>query len=229
MVMSWSGSSGGLKQLRHALDAAAREAKANPRVLIGLAAILLLVWNYGLITLLDSVAASERRLLDIETEIRRVTQIAGETGWEQRALQANALKDRLIGRLWTGETEGQAQADFQEAVARAARESGLSRPQIRVDRDPTQNPALGVRVISASVGADFAPEPLSAFLIKLAALDRVIQVRTLRTTRQPIARLDMLVTAYHGPATHAACTAPPPVSATAGPLAQPPAKSATTR
>lgn len=218
MVMSGAtGGSEGLQRLKRGLDAAAREAKANPRVLIGLAAILLLLWSYGLIALLDAVAASERRLLDAQTEIRRVTQIAGETGWEQRAQEASALKERLLARLWSAETEGQAQADFQEAVARAARESGLGRPQIRVDRDPTQNPALGVRVINASLGADFAPEPLSAFLIKLAALDRTIQVRTLRTTRQPLARLDMLVTTYHGPPTQGACAAPgsarPPATA----------------
>ena len=209
MVMSWAGGSESLQQLKRALDAAAREARANPRVLIGLVVILLMLWSYGLFTLMDAVGASERRLLEAQAEIRRVTQIAGETGWEQRAQEANALKERLVARLWVGDTEGQAQADFQEAVARAARESGLSRPQIRVDRDPTQNPALGVRVINASVGADFAPEPLSAFLIKLAELDRTIQVRTLRTTRQPIARLDMLVTTYHGPPTQGACTAPP--------------------
>jgi len=206
MVMSWA--AGGSGQLKRALDAAAREARANPRVLIGLAVILLMLWSYGLFTLMDAVSASERRLLEAQAEIRRVTQIAGETGWDQRAQEANALKERLLARLWTGDTEGQAQADFQEAVAKAARESGLSRPQIRVDRDPTQNPALGVRVINASVGADFAPDPLSAFLIKLAELDRTIQVRTLRTTRQPIARLDVLVTTYHGPPTQGACTAP---------------------
>jgi hypothetical protein len=222
MVMSWAAGGGeGLQRLKRVLDAATREAKANPRVLIGLAAVLLLLWSYGLIAIMDSVAASERRLLDAETEIRRVTQIAGETGWDQRAQEANALKERLLARLWIAETEGQAQADFQEAVARAARESGLSRPQIRVDRDPTQNPTLGVRVINASVGADFAPEPLSAFLIKLTALDRTIQVRTLRTTRQPIARLDVLVTTYHGPPTQGACAAPG--AAAAGAAGRPPA------
>jgi hypothetical protein len=221
MVMSWASGGGG--QLKRALDAAAREARANPRVLIGLAAILLLLWSYGLITLMDAVGASERRLLEAQAEIRRVTQIAGETGWEQRAQEANTLKERLVARLWIGDTEGQAQADFQEAVARAARESGLSRPQIRVDRDPTQNPALGVRVINASVGADFAPEPLSAFLIKLAELDRTIQIRTLRTTRQPIARLDVLVATYHGPPTLGACTAQPtaPAAAAGRPPAAP--------
>jgi hypothetical protein len=209
MVMSWSAGGGeSMQRLKRLLDTATREAKANPRVLIGLAAILLLLWSYGLIAIHDAVATSERRLLDAQTEIRRVTQIAGETGWDQRAQEANALKERLLARLWSADTEGQAQADFQEAVARAARDSGLGRPQIRVDRDPTQNQTLGVRVINASVSADFAPEPLSAFLIKLAELDRTIQVRTLRTTRQPLARLDVLVTTYHGPPTLGACAAP---------------------
>jgi hypothetical protein len=228
MVMSRIGAGGGegLQRLRGGLDAIAREARANPRVLIGIAAILLLLWSYGTITLLDAVGAAERRLLDTETEIRRVTQIAGETGWEARAQEANALKTRLLARLWAAETEGQAQADFQEAVARAARESGLGRPQIRVDRDPTQNPALGVRVLSASIGADFAPEPLSDFLLRLAALDRVVQVRSLRTTRQPLARLDMLVATYHGPPTQGACAAPeaarpPATPTTAAPVTAP--------
>ena len=64
-------------------------------------------------------------------------------------------------------------------------------------------------MLGASIGADFAPEPLSNFLIKLAQLERTIQVRRLTTTRQPIARLDMVVAAYHGPPTQGACVAPP--------------------
>jgi hypothetical protein len=211
-----------LQRLKPALEALKREAGANPRVLIGLAAILLLLWGYGLIAMIEAVDAAERRLLDTQAEIRRVTRVAGETGWAERAEQTNALKARLLARLWAAETEGQAQADFQEAVARAARESGLGRPQIRVDRDPTQAPALGVRVLSASIGADFAPQPLSDFLLKLAALDRIVQVRSLRTTRQPIARLDMLVATYHGPPTQGACADP-----AAAPAAQPAAQPAT--
>lgn len=203
-----SGGADGVQRIRRGLESIGREARANPRVLIGIVAILLLVWSYGLIALIEAVDAAERRLLDAETEIRRVTQVAGETGWDARAQEMNALKARLLARLWAAETEGQAQADFQEAVARAARESGLGRPQIRVDRDPTQSPALGVRVLSASVGADFAPQALSDFLLRLGALERVVQVRSLRTTRQPLARLDMLIATYHGPPTQGACVAP---------------------
>lgn len=211
MVMTWAGRGGrgGSSRLKDALAAATREAKANPRILIGLAAILLLLWGYGLIGLVDSVDAAGRRLADAEVEIRRTTALAGEAGWEARAAEAEALKTRLLQRLWGGETEGQAQADFQEAISKAARESGLGRPQIRVDRDPTQTAGLGVRVLGASIGAEFAPEPLSNFLLKLGQLERTIQVRRLTATRQPIARLDMVVAAYHGPPTQGACVAPP--------------------
>ena len=221
MVMTWAGRGGrgsGSSRLKGALEAAVREARANPRVLIGLGAILLLLWGYGLIGLFDSVDAAGRRLAEAEAEIRRTTVLAGEAGWDARAVEAEGLKQRLLARLWGGETEGQAQADFQEAISKAARESGLGRPQIRVDRDPTQTAGLGVRVLGASIGADFAPEPLSNFLIKLAQLERTIQVRRLTTTRQPIARLDMVVAAYHGPPTQGACVAPPgsrPASAAA--------------
>ena len=219
--MTWAGRGGrgsGSSRLKGALEAAVREARANPRVLIGLGAILLLLWGYGLIGLFDSVDAAGRRLADAEAEIRRTTMLAGEAGWDARVAEAEGLKQRLLARLWGGETEGQAQADFQEAISKAARESGLGRPQIRVDRDPTQTAGLGVRVLGASIGADFAPEPLSNFLIKLAQLERTIQVRRLTTTRQPIARLDMVVAAYHGPPTQGACVAPPgsrPASAAA--------------
>lgn len=221
--MTWAGRGGrgsGSSRLKGALEAAVREARANPRVLIGLGAILLLLWGYGLIGLFDSVDAAGRRLAEAEAEIRRTTVLAGEAGWDARAVEAEGLKQRLLARLWGGETEGQAQADFQEAISKAARESGLGRPQIRVDRDPTQTAGLGVRVLGASIGADFAPEPLSNFLIKLAQLERTIQVRRLTTTRQPIARLDMVVAAYHGPPAQGACVAPPgsrPASAAAPP------------
>ena len=209
MVMISTGPGGGtLVRLRQAFASAEREAKANPRILLGLAAILALLWGYGLIGLIEAVDAEGRRLVDAESEIRRTAALAGEPGWEGRALEAEALKARLLQRLWSAETEGQAQADFQEAIAKAARESGLGRPQVRVDRDPTQTAGLGVRVLGASIGADFAPEPLSNFLLKLAALDRTVQVRSLRTVRQPLARLDMTIATYQGPPTQGACVAP---------------------
>lgn len=208
MTSTGLGRSGWIAQLSRAIEAVRREAKANPRVLIGLAAILLLLWGYGLIGLIDSVEASGRRLADAELEIRRATGIAGESGWEARVGEAEALKARLLQRLWTAETEGQALADFQEAMSKAARESGLGRPQVRVDRDPTLTPALGLRVLGATLSADFAPGPLSNFLIKLAETDRIIQVRNLRTVRQPLARVDMTLVAYHGPPVQGACVAP---------------------
>jgi len=113
-------------------------------------------------------------------------------------------------------------------MSRAARESGIGRAQVRVDRDPTQTPGSGLRVLNATIGGDFAPEPLSNFLLKLAATDRLIAVRTLRTVRQPVARLDMTVVTYHGPPTQGACTVPsslPPgfVPARAAPPAPAPA------
>ena len=72
MVMTWAGRGGrgsGSSRLKGALEAAVREARANPRVLIGLVAILLLLWGYGLIGLFDSVDAAGRRLADAEAEI----------------------------------------------------------------------------------------------------------------------------------------------------------------
>lgn len=204
------GLSGLRESLARASAAAAREARANPRVLAGLAAILLLLWGYGLMGLLDAVAASERRLAGIESEIRRQTATAGEKGWAERAESAQALRQRLLSRLWPGETEGQAQADFQEAIGRAVREAGIGRPALRVDRDPAPVANLGVQTLSASVGGDFTPQTLHAFLVKLGQLDRTVQIRTLRTQRQPIARLDLQIAAYHGPPSIGACTLPVP-------------------
>jgi hypothetical protein len=236
MAVSWSGDGprgggggSGLAGLREtaarALAAAAREARANPRVLIGLAAILLLLWGYGLMGLLDAVAASERRLAGIESEIRRQTATAGEKGWAERAESAQALRQRLLARLWPGETEGQAQADFQEAIGRAVREAGIGRPAVRVDRDPAPVAGLGVQTLSASVGGDFAPQPLHNFLVKLGQLDRTVQIRTLRTQRQPIARLDLQIAAYHGPPSTGACALPVPALPPRPPASSPGATS----
>ena len=205
MVMTSTGLGGGQRIFERVLG----EARANPRILIGLAVILLLLWGYGLIGLIDSVDAAGRRFADTEIEIKRATGLVGEAGWDVRAAEAEALKAQLLLRLWTAETEGQAQADFQEALARAARESGLVRTQVRGDREPTEIAGLGVHMLGATISADFAPEPLSSFLLKLAEIDRTIHVRSLRATRQPLARLDMLVATYHGPPTQGACAAPP--------------------
>ena len=141
MVMTWAGRGGrgsGSSRLKGALEAAVREARANPRVLIGLVAILLLLWGYGLIGLFDSVDAAGRRLADAEAEIRRTTMLAGEAGWDARAVEAEGLKQRLLARLWGGETEGRPRPTSRRRSPRpparadsAARRSGSTAIRLR--------------------------------------------------------------------------------------------------
>jgi G3E family GTPase len=171
-----------------------------------LAVVVLLLWGYLLILMFEATEEQARRLATAEAQLARFLETAAEKGWEARRDHIATVRARLTARLWSAETEGQAQADFQELVSRTARESALGRPLIRIDRDPTQAPSQGLRTISASISADFSPETLEEFLHKLASNERSIVIRSLRVTRQPLPRMDMLLAIFQGPPTAGACS-----------------------
>jgi hypothetical protein len=181
----------------------------NRRLAYGLAAAVLLLWLYALLLLVDAAEAGHRRLAASHAQLASLQAAAQETQWSTRRNDAEALRDRLLARLWSGDSEGVAQADFQELLVRSARDSGLGRPNTRVERDPTQVAASGFRPIGATLSADFTPAALYDFLSKISAADRLLTVRGLRVQRQPLARIDVTLGTFQASPDGGLCGATP--------------------
>lgn len=173
-----------------------KQVAANPRLGIGLALIPLFIWAYLLIALVDGVAAQRRSVEDARSRLARAEATAADSNWSARKAEMEGLQASLEQRLWNEGSEGLVQAEFLETMGRVVRAAGLGRPQIRIERETSAAPALGLKAISATISADFTPEALNALFISLGSAEKLTVVRNLRIQRQPLARVDALLTGF---------------------------------
>ncbi|MBI1778290.1 MAG: hypothetical protein HYR63_23375 [Proteobacteria bacterium] len=168
----------------------------NRRLRLVLAAGGVIIWINLTLALFDGVDARRARLGGLVDEAHRYELIIKETNWPQRQAAAEALVEQTQQRLWPAESEGIARADFQEWILRTARDSGLGRAQVRIERDLAPKAPPGMLPISAQLSADMSPNALVQFLSQIAGHQRVIVVTSLRVQKAPLPRVDMIVTTF---------------------------------
>lgn len=189
------------QQLAEAAAPLVAQVKANRRLAIALALIPAILWGYLVMQTQQWVEGEVLALNRVRDEAARLERIAGDQTWVRRAREADSRRVELEGRLWRIETEGLARAEFQEWLLSAARKAGLGRPQVRLEaNDSEAQRQSAYRPINASLSGDFSPETLQAFLSAVANEKRLIVINSMRISRQPLPRIDMVLVAYGLPA-----------------------------
>lgn len=172
------------------------EIGSNRRLQIALLAGGVILWVNATLFLADVIQRRTAQLESVNEERRRFEAISRDTQWPQRQAAAEALAERALQRLWPAESEAIARAEFQEWVLRTARESGLGRPQVRIEREvPGQAPA-GSQPIAAQLSADFTPEAFTEFMKRVASNPRLTVVTSLRIQKNPVPRIDTILTGF---------------------------------
>ncbi len=213
-------------QLAEAAAPLIAQVRSNRRLAIALALIPVIVWGYLIIVGQQWVDDALARVGRAREEAMRLEKIAGDAAWSRRAREADTRRIELEGRMWRIETEGLARAEFQEWLLATSRKAGIGRPQVRLEATPESDAQrqAGYRALNASLSGDFAPETLQAFLAAIANEKRLVVISSMRIQRQPLPRIDMVLTAYGLPAAAMPAAAPPPAPAAAA--AAPPAGAA---
>lgn len=106
--------------------------QANPRLRVGLVAIVGILALYGLLEwrdLLDSQLVSYKRAL---VQLARVQQHQRTEIWATRASEARADLEAARRQLWRGPTAGQAQAEVRDWLNSMLRETGAKGSSVRV-------------------------------------------------------------------------------------------------
>jgi hypothetical protein len=178
--------------------------RQNPRLGWALALVGVILWLYAILLVQDAVTAENRRLSQRRAEVTRLERLAADTEWPRRAQESDAMRAALEARLWPIETEGLARAEFQEYLIRTARTAGFGRPQVRAERTDTDSGQSGFRTLSATLSGDFTPEALQSFLGTVANEKRLIVIQSMRIQRNPLPRIDVVVTTFAAPAAPAA-------------------------
>ncbi len=210
------------EQIAEAMAPLVAQVRANRRLAIALAFIPIMLWGYLVLTTQGWVDEAVSRLNQRREEVGRLERVAGDAAWARRARETDARRSELENRLWRIETEGLARAEFQEWLLSSARKAGIGRPTATSQRaDGEATAQAGYRAISVSLSGDFTPESLQALLAAIANEKRLIIINSMRIQRQPLPRIDMVLTAYGLPV--AAGQGAPPVPTVPAPAAQVPA------
>lgn len=178
------------------LAQATSEVKSNRRLVIGLAALGLLVWYAVVIALGDQATRLEAELRGIQAEADRLARVDRERDWPQRLAEVERVRQTLESRLWQNTSESVARVDFQDWVSRVAREAGLERPDIRPEAS-TSVPAIpGMVQFNVTLSAAFTPESFHLFLAQTAVAPKLVVVQSVRVEREPLRRVTFLLSAY---------------------------------
>ncbi|MGQ3075410.1 MAG: GspMb/PilO family protein [Ferrovibrionaceae bacterium] len=220
------------EQIAQAMAPLVAQVRSNRRLAIALALIPVMLWGYLVLSTQAWVDDAVSRLNQRREEVARLERVAGDAAWARRAREADARRSELENRLWRIETEGLARAEFQEWLLSSARKAGIGRPTATSQRtDGEATAQAGYRAISVSLSGDFSPESLQALLATIANEKRLIIINSMRIQRQPLPRIDMVLTAYGLPVAPGSATPtlppqPQPQPAASGAAAVPAAPSA---
>lgn len=172
------------------------ELKTSPRLRLGLALILAVLWLNGILSLRDELAAEAKRQIQSLSQIARVRQYATQTEWPERAKQARITQMELEERLWRSSTQGLAQAAVQDWLTQGLSQSGVGRPEVSLVQGADAAKADGEGgpwKIKAKLMFDFSPQSFSAWMSKLASHDRQIVMEQLIVRMEPVPRVEMML------------------------------------
>lgn len=108
------------------LQRAWAELRANPRLQLGVALILLLLAGWAFLVLGDLRTALLKDLKTGHERLVQVKQLAGQSEWGQRARDAEALAKALDAEIPTARSAGLAQAEFQGWLQKIVESQGTT-------------------------------------------------------------------------------------------------------
>jgi hypothetical protein len=137
--------------------------------------------------------------------------LAGQTEWQKRSDTVERLRSQIENRLWDVESDGLAQANFQDLIAKFAERNKLEATDIRVEIVAAASASTKLRQMTASLSGRFDGEKLQNFLADLARDRHLLVVDRLRIETIPLPKYVMAVTTYlrSGAAVSAGATAAP--------------------
>lgn len=181
------------------------EFKANPRLRAGIWLCIAIVWLYGILVLQDIVAAKSREYEALSKHFARIQAVTDQKenwNWEGRLHEARAIEKILTDRLWREQTQGLAQAAFQDWLVQALQQLAIAKPQLTVVAQDGPRPQDGTGYgdvawkVSARLAFDFDPKTFTAFVGKLAENEKSIVLETLNVRSAPSPRVEMTIVAF---------------------------------
>lgn len=183
-------------QLRTAFE---RETEKNPRIHLGLLALLAILLLGLWFAIQDSHSHAEIRIAADAQQLAVLHRLAGQTEWKARSDAVQRLRVQLESRLWEAESDGLAQVNFQELIGKLAKAAELARVDVHVEIVSSAAASQNYRQMSATVTGPFAAAAMQKFLASLESDHHMLVIDRLRIETTPTPRFDMLISTYLNP------------------------------
>lgn len=178
------------------------ELRSSPRLRLGLAAILGILWLYAILLLRDAVDAKMVQHQTLVRQIARAKTEAAQTQWRERAEAAKMAQVELESRLWQNGTLGLAQAAFQDWLNQQLVRAAIGRPAVTLAAMDEEGGKQAEGIpddlwkVKAKLEFDFAPQSFNSLMAQLGGNDKRVVVETLNIRTEPIPRVEAVVAAY---------------------------------
>lgn len=183
------------------------EFTANPRLRAGIWLCVAILWIYGILNLQEASVAKAKEHETLAKRSARIQAMADQKAWHGRLAEARAIEKSLASRLWKEQTQGLAQAAFQDWLVQALQQTAIAKPQLAVVAQEGPKPQGGdksheeIWKVSARVAFDFNPKTFTQFVDKLAGHEKWIVLEALNIRSSPSPRAEMTIVAYFVKAT----------------------------
>ena len=176
----------------------------NPRLRVGLALIVAVLWFYGVLALRD---VSESRLQSFQAaagKLARVQAMAKQGDWVDRVTEVTTLQADLESGLWRGDTLGLSRAALQDFLSQQMRLAVVGRPLITLGNDEEVPPSSAeansatndLWKVKAKLNFEFTLESFNSLLLRLESHPQHLVVESLHVVKEPAPRVELVVVAY---------------------------------
>ncbi len=172
-----------------------RELADQPRLRLGIWAIVLLGLFYLLLLQSERLAEAQARLLRQTATLAEAEQLRAQTQWPALQTAEADRRTALIERFWTAETEGLAQARLQAVLRVMLEDAGMQ--SVRIQSGVSQEVGAGAELwqVQVQVQARYRPGDELRLLHALARYPRKLVVDRLDLLPRN-QRMFMLISAY---------------------------------
>lgn len=172
------------------------ELRANRRLQVGLALIVMLVLAWLWLVLADGRAALVRERLATEERIERMQLVAGQDFWPRRAAEAVALNDALAAEIPQAGSPGLAQAAFQSWLGRQL-ESLAGQPQVAMEEPLQLDSHPGIVRTSATLSGSLPTRQVIELLRRIEADRQLIVVPAIQIRSETNETVSLTVHAFY--------------------------------
>ncbi len=180
------------------------ELKGNARLRIAVALVFAVLWLYLILAMRDALDRSAREYRSASIKLSRLQSVIAQGDWTERLNAAKTLQAQVEAALWRGDTLGLARASFQDWANQQMQQAAVARPVISMGPANEEAPGEQARAaglddlwkVTAKLTFDFNPESLNKLLLKVITHTQHVAIETLRITKEPIPRVEIVATAY---------------------------------